>query len=55
MEINNYEEAKQLLEHIEYHAEDSAFIAECGGAEAYAKLAAKAFTNFYRLSTAKAA
>lgn len=54
MNTNDYEEAKQLLEHIEYHAEDSAFIAECGGAEAYSKLAAEAFTNFYRLSTAAA-
>lgn len=51
---NNYEEAKQLLEHLEYHAEDAAFIADCGGAEEYAKIAAAAFNNFYSLSTAAA-
>lgn len=54
LNTDNYEEAKQTLEHIEYHAEDAAFIAECGGAAEYAKIAAAAFENFYRLSTAAA-
>ena len=50
-ETDNYEEARELLDHLSRHAYDSEFIKTVGGNKAFTKLWNKAFANFYRLNT----